>query len=142
MSAFTLSDNHICAIADFIKDCIYAKSTIDAIRGNAPEKEARVFDRMSNFELVATVLRAQNDRSVNYRYKASVPFESRCDFIPKPPKNKYSAVEILKAAKCYDYQSNETLDWDSTSAKELSKLTQELAISKLPGYEEAAWGIE
>jgi hypothetical protein len=54
---------------------------------------------------------------------------------------KYSAVALLKAIQCFEYQSNEAPTWEgSIAAKFCDELSSSL-IKELPGYGTAEWAI-
>ena len=50
-------------------------------------------------------------------------------------------VEIIKLCDCYDYQSCETRDWETTEAFAICAALRAAAIDSLPGYEDAPWGL-
>lgn len=90
---------------------------------------------------VASVLYAQNVRSVNCRYNESesahgFKFEdvlgSVMDHLP---------IEIVKACHCYGYQACETDDWPQTEAFAIVKGVEDAAIRMISGYEDAQWGL-
>jgi hypothetical protein len=68
-----------------------------------------------------------NDREV-YRYRHNV-----C--LPMAP------VAVLKAIDCYEYQSCEHPEWESSEARAFCSVLRKAMICALPGYEEAAWAI-
>lgn len=86
-------------------------------------------------------------RSVSYRY----PNESR-DTLPGPIGETFEyehgpdmwqdfdPVQVLKALRCYAYQSCEHPEWRASEAHAFCKALEAHAISALPGYEEAVWG--
>lgn len=103
-------------------------------------------------DLIANVLYKENIRSVQARY----PNDS-WDELPGPCEkpefirvrqyqyadlSSYSAVQILKACDCLEYQSCETDDYYETPAYKLLDMIRGAAIQALPGYDEASWGIE
>ena len=89
-------------------------------------------------------------RSVSYRYQDDgitelpgpvnaywlVPYKYR-DVLPLP-----KPVEILKVIDCYEYQSCEHPEWETSEAKAYCQVLRSHMISCLPGYEEAPWGWE
>ena len=97
----------------------------------------------------ARTLAEENIRSIRYRY----PDADEMEMVPEgfveacvelatiESKISYSPVELLKAADCLDYQSCETPDWESTRACEILNEIRLILIKRLPGYEEAAWGL-
>ena len=120
MSAFMLSDNHLNALLSFLKkNTRHAQWTKDDL------------SRYGN------VLKHQNNRSVNFRYKT----EDKCsEFILKDVVSP-SAVQVLKYCACYDYQACETDDYKNTEAFEIIQKIRSIAIDKLPGYGEAEWAL-
>ena len=51
-------------------------------------------------------------------------------------------VDILKCVQCWQYQSCETDDYQATQAWKYSHYVLSALISRLPGYEKAAWGLD
>ena len=91
-------------------------------------------------------------RSVAYRYPDDSldGLPGPCGFTPEETEDytyrcharRLEPVEVLKAIDCYEYQSCEHPDWkDSTAAKLCDQLRSRM-IAELPGYEEAAWGLD
>lgn len=93
-----------------------------------------------NPQSAGQILWNENNRSVNFRYDEQEP-DPVYTFRPAPFQN-YTAVQIIKACDCLDYQSCETDDWKNTEAYAILHMIRERAIHALPGYEEAAWGID
>lgn len=89
-------------------------------------------------------------KSVSYRYEDSkvtellgrtdaeylLPFEYRR--FANPP----SPVEILKQIDCYEYQSCEHPEWESSESHSFCQALRHCTIDRLPGYDEAPWGWE
>lgn len=127
MSAWICSDKHINAMVTFAAShdvYVYVKSEPFYVRRNC--------------QMTAEILKAQNVRSVDYRYS-----EFNClSPIRYTPTNGYTAVQIIKACHCYDYQACETPDYEETTAKRICDAIESAAINALPGYDEAAWGID
>jgi hypothetical protein len=88
-------------------------------------------------ETVGAMLAAQNQRSVNFRY-AEEEIEA---VYQHGPTGSYSPVELLKIVKCYEYQSCETPDWETTEAHNFCAALKDQLIHLLPGYDEAPWAI-
>lgn len=79
-----------------------------------------------------------NYKSVNYRYRES-------EETPRYTFMKFSGelhlIQVIKAAQCLRYQSCEPDDFeDSTAARMLDGIIAR-AISTLPGYDKAEWGM-
>lgn len=51
-------------------------------------------------------------------------------------------VVVLKSIACYEYQACEHPGWHESDAKRLCEWLRDKMIHKLPGYEDAPWGIE
>ena len=51
-----------------------------------------------------------------------------------------NAVDVLKAIRCYTYQSCEHDGWETSEAKAFTDSLTSRAISSLPGYDDAEWG--
>lgn len=49
-------------------------------------------------------------------------------------------VAVLKACSCYEYQSCEHKGWEDSDAHNVIESIRSVAISSLPGYEDAEWG--
>lgn len=84
------------------------------------------------------ILLDENYRSVNYRYSEddkSHRFQLRAV-------RSCSAVELIKMAHCYQYQSCETPDWKQTEGYAIIVALEAMAIRKLSGYDEATWGFD
>ena len=103
---------------------------------------------------VAAVLAAENVRSVAYRYKhkPEVPFasvEEHAAFIQEcrdtaahAEYHKLKPVEVLKLAKCLEYQSCEHLEWEGSQAQKIVLNIIGQATRDLPGYEDAEWCLD
>ena len=52
-----------------------------------------------------------------------------------------SPVEIIKAAHCYAYQACEHREWEGSKAAKRLQCVIDEATRKLPGYDDAAWGL-
>jgi hypothetical protein len=85
-----------------------------------------------------------NIESVNYRYSHNK--DAQCEpeaFRWKPSKARpLSSVEAIKALQCLDYQSCEKPEWRTTPAARIIAELKSAAISELPGYDAAPWGID
>ena len=91
----------------------------------------------------------ENIKSVSHRYGEentdklpgvigeTYAYDAHENFIFGPDVN---PVAVLKACRCYAYQSCEHPGWEDSRAKALIDNLKDSAISSLPGYEEAEWG--
>jgi len=151
MSAYVVDRNHILYLLEA------ATANMNHIGGahrfywhhndEAHYLEACDFDEM---ERVANMLWQENVRSVMYRY----PNDSMSE-LPGPIGEDYritrndfhltwlliDPVQVLKACKCYEYQSCEHPAWESSEAYAFIQTLKEDAISALPGYDGAVWGV-
>lgn len=73
------------------------------------------------------------DLSAEYTYPRAFMPQIRDDLLP---------VVVLKAIDCYEYQSCETDDWETTEAFRFCQALRRHLIHDLPGYEKAPWGYE
>lgn len=132
MSAFIVSDkllNVILTMAVIKKASYYWEGNIgrvDISRANASEIGQKLLD--------------ENFRSVNYRYRENdkaARFEYRA-----VRSDEYSAVDVLKAIDCLDYQSCETDNWSKSEAWAILDGIKNAMIRSLPGYEESrGWSL-
>lgn len=122
MSAFICNDSHITALA------VYAAR--NRIAGYTDAKA------------VGDMLHAENVRSVNYRYGEGIrPDFDLCEWAAF---EKFSDVQIVKAAECLEYQSCEHRGWEGSDAfKLLRAIIAGINVSDrdLPAYEAAQWEI-
>lgn len=102
------------------------------------------WDRFKGFgdlEELGQTLWQENARSVAYRYPNHpapvVRYELRPGRYPAP-----DPVVVLKQIACLRYQSCERPDWEESRACKLLGSIEGLAISQLPGYDAAPWGID
>lgn len=142
MSAFQVSDKHISAIVTAIQSgqCgAYGK--IPNPYPDAPEGDtlpANNVDAQSLGQYLADV----NHESVSYRYGHRPEMHAAPDFSYKPYyPGAFSPVQIIKATECYRYQSCEHPGWKDSPADQLTQALISEQISKLPGYDAAAWEI-
>jgi hypothetical protein len=93
---------------------------------------------------VCAMLAQENTRSLEARYTPAQAGASVGGFPRHPSKAlNLSAVAILKALDCYEYQSCEHDGWRDSEAFAFCEALRGTLISKLPGYDGAeTWGIE
>lgn len=132
MSAFIVSDkllNVILTMAVVKKASYYWKPNnmrVDISRKNASEIGQKLLDE--NFRSVNTRYR-ENDKAARFAYRAV-----RSD--------EFSAVDVLKAISCLDYQSCETDDWSESEAWAILDGIKDCMIRNLPGYDESrGWSL-
>ncbi len=97
----------------------------------------------------ATVLWQANFRGVRQRYPNDYPsggegvyHVTAADIILEQgkPTKKVDAVQLLKSARCYEYQTSDDSAYESSEAAAIMECIIDRAISHLPGYESAVWG--
>lgn len=135
MSAFVVNDKHLNALITW--------ASLNNMRFHfASDGNRRKYDPSitEDAQALVEILYKENVRSVCARYPQDKPE----DFLPAPVYNfvnGMSAIQIVKACNCLDYQSCETSDWKETDAYRIVDWIQSEAIAKLPGYNEAKWEI-
>jgi hypothetical protein len=130
MSAWIVTTAHVAALVKWYRRNGGAQMHLE---GNTPDYDERM----------AGMLYAENVRSVNHRYPNHPPDEPIAftwRMLKAAPD--LSAVEVVKSCQCLAYQSCECDDYKDTPAAKFNARILDHAISKLPGYDEAPWGIE
>lgn len=91
---------------------------------------------------VGAMLAAENRRSVDHRYNET-ELEDFYTFTRYPGSGTpgLDPVQVLKAIACYEYQSCEHPEWETSEAHEFCRALRHRTIDRLPGYDEAAWEI-
>jgi hypothetical protein len=94
----------------------------------------------------------ENLRSVQHRYPREnstelpgpcpTPFPDAYDFAGNYHMPILPAVNVLKAIACYEYQSCEHPGWEDSEAHRFCQALKNAAITWLPGYDSAPWGID
>jgi hypothetical protein len=98
---------------------------------------------------IANMLWCENIKSVSHRY----PHESSAT-LPGPTETEtieprdfhgirwlhFVPVQVAKACDCYDYQSCEHDEWETSEAKAFTDSLKESQWRRLPGYDDAEWG--
>jgi hypothetical protein len=105
-------------------------------------------------DAVGQMLWTENILSVEYRYPDLKGFADNENSLPGPigldrdeaytfqPLNEpLSAVELLKALHCYEYQSCEHPAWATSSAKAFAEALERATMRRLPGYDDANWEV-
>ena len=86
---------------------------------------------------IASVLYAENVRSVNSRYQEHDPAHG---FKFKRVSAMLNPIDVIKACHGYGYQACETSDWEQSEAFAIIVAIEQAAIRALPGYEDSrAW---
>lgn len=88
--------------------------------------------------LVADILHRANAAAVAERFGDPIPDElPRFELVREFP----SAVGILKACACFDYQSSDWSEYDGSAAALMIDELRRAAIRELPGYDDAEWEL-
>ena len=129
MSAYVVSDAHINALVAWA----VAKQVSYYWNG-------RRRDIQGDEQRIASVLYAENVRSVNARYRENETANG-FRYVRKATDTKREPVAIIKACHCYSYQACETDDWQQSEAFAVVESINDMAQRNLPGYDAAEWGI-
>ena len=133
MSAYIVSEKHIDVLvwAAFH----YAESDLFAYYHNND------IERVKSPNRIGTTLLNENIRSVNTRYGEDTPY---CIYQYRRPKDNslLTPAQVFRACDCYEYQACETHDYHSTKAASIIDGIRRNTIRKVPGYDNAIWGIE
>lgn len=127
MSAFICSGLHIDTLASYA-----AKHDVYIYHND------RRYPSKGQAAWIAGVLFTANVEAVNVLYRKD---ENSMTYDYSPVTELPDDVTILKLCTCYDYQACELDDYDRTLARTIVNAIRLKAISELPGYEEAPWGI-
>ncbi len=126
MSAFILSNRHISYLVSYA-----SQNDIRFLDGDRWDTV-----RMNEDKVFSMMLKA-NVESVNARYNETTePVGAYRMFW-----GKHEAIQVLKAAICFNYQSCEKDDYKGSVVERLINTIKATAISQLPGYDEAMWDI-
>ena len=136
MSCYQVSDLHINVLVSWAADICGSNMVSYYWKQRGRREKIRGDEKR-----IASVLFAENVRSVNARYqgidKAHGFKFKRVSFGYSP----ISAVEIIKACHGYAYQACEADGWEQSEAFAILDGIQDAAMRALPGYDEAAWEI-
>lgn len=142
MSAYIVNQAHVIALAAFAATRDGSSWNVDpAYLRTIEHGRSEVMRNARDCELAtmyATILMAENIRSVNHRYNENTPAE----IVQVGPRDMIRHVDplwILKMCDGLEYQSCETEDWPRTIAYELLNHIRSAAIRRLPGYDQAPW---
>lgn len=127
MSAFVCGNSHVTALAAFI------------IRHEIQPYWSGTAFTFKNAAEAGAILHAENVASVNHRYRDNdKPNFKLC---PIASRKHYEPIEIIKMARCLEYQSCEHPSWKTSLAKEAIDAICAYAVTKIKGYGDAAWEL-
>lgn len=113
MSAYILNDDEINTIVSYFIDPNHGLDSAPYLKiGNSYE-----YLNAENSAKVASILMAENIRSVNSRYNESTANSYEFEYLPQA--RKLPVGNIIGALDCLEYQSCETDDWHTTNAWEI-----------------------
>ena len=122
MSCFVVSDYHVGVLVSW------------AVLRKAPA----FFDGLGPRTLAA-VLAEANRAAYRERYgeqpEPAVPYQA-------PEARALSAVQVVKACDCLEYQCSDWSEWEGSTAQRALARIRQHAICALPGYDEAAWALD
>lgn len=132
MSAYIVPDYHINALVTWAVE--RHGSGAVSYYWNGRRRDVR-----GDAERIASVLYAENVRSVNSRYQGA---DSAHGFKFERVFNLLNPIDVIKACNGYGYQACETDDWEQTEAHAIIKGIEASAIRALPGYDASpAWTL-
>lgn len=144
MSCYICDDRHITVLAAYAAE--HAKITRADFWATLSADDRERFDDETDIEVLATLLHRENVASFRARYQGRHesdigPYAYDRDAVTAVRVGAFSAVQIIKAAHCFDYQACEHDGWGDSFACKVIKAIIDHATHKLPGYNEAVWGI-
>ena len=133
MSAYLVPDYHINALVGWAASRHGSNAVSYYWQGK--HRQVRNDERR-----IASVLYAENVRSVNARYKESEPAHG---FIFQRVVNMLNPIDVIKGCHGYSYQACEADGWEESEAFAIIGGIENSAIRSLPGYDESnAWCID
>lgn len=137
MSAFIVPHDHIDALVTY---CVSRR--IDFWNH---ESKTRTDINTCNAEEIGRMLLDENVRSVGYRYGGRLEDEEKnaaASYCYRPYTQPLSAVQVIKAVQCLEYQCCETDNWEASLTWRICQEIKSRVSSALPGYDDAMWVIE
>ena len=149
MSAYIVSKSHINALVQAgLRSGMRARFTwyTRDEDGNLTRMELR----HDNADAVGQMLLDENIKSVSSRYPSDrlseLPGRTNSEYLMpfewKPFVKQPTPLEAIKLIRCYEYQSCEHTEWDTSEAKQFCDCLKDWLISDLPGYDDAPWEWE
>lgn len=133
MSAYLVPDYHINALVSWAAG--RHGSNAVSYYWNGKRRDVRGDEKR-----IASVLYAENVRSVNSRYKGADPAHG---FVFKRVANVLNPIDVIKGCHGYGYQACEAEGYEESEAFAIIAGIERSAIRALPGYEESnAWCID
>ncbi len=147
MSAYIVSKAHIDAIVTF---AVRGTRRVGTVKRLAEDTGHGEFVSTSVYtpSQIGAALWAENHASVDYRYSESTPvptyaFRPKCHGHAGTKSTRLlMPLDIIKLCQSLKYQSCEHPGWEASFASDFLKRVIAAAISALPGYDNAFWGID
>jgi hypothetical protein len=134
MSTFVCSDTHVAFLvlnADTVKG--YSGGPVHYFHaGETVEFKP---------QQVADLLRDANDKAYKEYYGRKARGAGKFDLRNVRTLPPFSALQMIKACMCLDYQCSDWSGWDTSEAKVALERIKEMSIMALPGWEGADWDI-
>ena len=130
MSVFVVTDTHISTLLSYgnARGAYYRDGEKSCNLCELEPRELTAIGQMLLFE---------NVKSYNIRYR-----QSEMPHTYQFARTKIlSPVQIIKSCECYKYECSEDNFYENTQACKIVNAIKRTAISKIPGYDEAEWGI-
>jgi hypothetical protein len=135
MSAFVVTKQHIDAM---VTAGLPRPGDPGWIRWSDPVDPQRTHIlNLDTADRAGSLMWQENRVSVNHRYRDG----DEIDVLYAFELLGHNPVTVLKLIDCYEYQSNEHPGWERSQAKRLCGQLRKQVISKLPGYDDAPWGL-
>lgn len=127
MSAYLCDDCHLTALA-----CYAVKHRCLAPNVPSGATEQDILELLHSANVKSLAARYPNDKGVPADPVLCQHARART----------FPAIEIIKAAHCFNYQACEVKDYERSTAYQIMMRVIGEATSQMPGYEQAAWGID
>lgn len=141
MSAYMVEDEHIHLMVTYILRTLrYGSTTFYCPPFSSIEVGTVEHMNLMNLQSIWDCLWQANKDSVESVYGDRMPVEDvpapfQClDTIPEP-------LQMIKHVHCYIYQSCELDEFYRHKAKAICDGIIDAAVSRMPGYDECAWGL-
>jgi len=145
MSAYMCSERQLTILAAYaVKHCLE-----DVPYDLRTELERDGFERTrgGHDRTVARVLRMlarENLESLEYRYPSGTPVDDLApgyEPVAAARKETLPALHMIKLCHHYAYQACEHPGWQDSAARKLVDAIEAHAVRRLPGYDDAPWGV-
>ncbi|MDQ1246119.1 MAG: hypothetical protein QG597_486 [Actinomycetota bacterium] len=136
MSAFIVDPEHIHVLLSAGLRYRYYQMPLSWCWDN-PTRQGQL--TVETVDQVGDMLTEANIASVNHRYGEDNPLGGYR--YQSPRQAGWSIGELLHALDCYEHQSCERDDWQSTEAHAFCQALRTQLITALPGYDSGPWSI-